>query len=181
MRIACVLLAACGVAAPLFAQPAASNAVPVAQRVAQQNALFEEFFQAGLKRNPTGATSLGDFRYNNQLGDASLEAIVRNHAEDDAFLARLKAIPTDGMPDTDLISHQLLVRQLERADSNFDLKNYEMPINQQGGIHTGLADLALSVPFDSVQHYEDYIARLHQVPHVLSQTADVMRQGLKDG
>ena len=70
---------------------------------------------------------------------------------------------------------------MERGDVNYELKNYEMPVNQQNGIHTGLADLPLSVPFDSVQHYEDYIARLHQIPRVLQQTTDVMRQGLKDG
>src|SRR5205814_8370173 len=39
----------------------------------------------------------------------------------------------------------------------------------------------LSVPLDSVPHYQDYISRLHQVPRVLAQTTDVMRQGLKDG
>ena len=48
-------------------------------------------------------------------------------------------------------------------------------------VHTRLADLALSVPFDSVPHYEDYISRLHQIPRVLDQTTQVMRQGLKDG
>ena len=55
-----------------------------------------------------------------------------------------------------------------------------MPINQQNGIHTSLADLPLSVPFDSVKHYEDYIARLHQIPRVLSQTTEVLRAGMKD-
>ena len=55
-----------------------------------------------------------------------------------------------------------------------------MPINQQNGVHTGLADLPLSVPFDSVKHYEDYIARLHQIPRVLSQTTEVLRAGMKD-
>lgn len=48
---------------------------PVAERVAQQNSLFEEFFQTGLKRNPQSATSLGDFRYNALLGDASLSTL----------------------------------------------------------------------------------------------------------
>src|SRR5262249_34531544 len=57
---------------------------------------------------------------------------------------------------------------------------YEMPVNQMNGIHTGLADLPLSVPFDSVKHYEDYIARLHQIPRVLGQTTEVMRAGMKD-
>ncbi len=64
---------------------------------------------------------------------------------------------------------------------SYDLKNYEMPVNQQNGIHTRLADLALAVPFDSVQHYQDYISRLNQIPRVLDQTTEVMRRGLKDG
>ncbi len=55
-----------------------------------------------------------------------------------------------------------------------------MPVNQMNGIHTSLADLPLSVPFDSVKHYEDYIARLHQMPRVLSQTTEVLRAGMKD-
>ena len=55
-----------------------------------------------------------------------------------------------------------------------------MPINQQNGVHTGLADLPLSVPFDSVKHYEDYIARLHQIPRALRQTTEVLHAGMKD-
>src|SRR5208282_5549392 len=50
--------------------------------------------------------------------------------------------------------------------------------NQQNGVHTSLADLPLSVPFDSVKHYEDYIARLHQIPRVLSQTTEVQCDGI---
>src|SRR5207244_12694363 len=39
---------------------------PVAERVAKQNALFEEYYQAGLKNFPERATSYGDYRYNSQ-------------------------------------------------------------------------------------------------------------------
>jgi uncharacterized protein (DUF885 family) len=164
------------VASSAFGQPA-----PVADRVSRQNALFEEFYQTGLKNSPERATSFGDYRYNALLGQYSLEEIARQHAEADDFLKRLKSIPTDGMGDSDRLSHGLLERQLEREDINYDLKNYEMPVNQQNGVHTRLADLPLSVPFDSVEHYQDYISRLHQIPRVLDQTAQVMRQGLKDG
>ena len=55
-----------------------------------------------------------------------------------------------------------------------------MPINQQSGIHTNLADLPLAVPFDSVKHYEDYVSRLHQIPQALSQVTEVLRAGMKD-
>ena len=178
MRITSALLLACTAVSACVSLPAQTS---VAERVAAQNALFNEYFENGLKRNPTGATSFGDYRYNDMLGDYSLASIQRDHAENDEFLKRLKAIPTDGMSDTDITSHALLVDRLERSDVGYALKNYEMPINQQNGIHTGLADLALSMPFDSVKHYEDYIARLKQIPRALSETTDVMQLGLKDG
>jgi uncharacterized protein (DUF885 family) len=161
--------------------PAFGQVASVADRVAQQNALFEEFYQTGLKENPERATSYGDYRYNALLGQYSLAEIARQHAEGDDFLKRLQAIPTDGMSDKDLLSHQIMQRQLEREDVNYSLKNYEMPVNQQNGVHTRLADLPLSVPLDSVQHYHDYISRLRQIPRVLEQTTEVMRQGEKDG
>ena len=152
----------------------------VMDRVAKQNALFEEYYQVGLKNFPERATSYGDYRYNSQLGQVSLADIARQHAEADDFLARLNAIPTDGMSDNDLLSHRILEKQLERDDVNYALKNYEMPVNQQNGVHTRLADLPNAVPLDSVPHYQDYISRLHQIPRVLEQTTEVMRQGEKD-
>src|SRR6266446_5267386 len=159
---------------------ACGQMAPVADRVAKQNALFDEFYQTELKNSPERATAYGDYRYNSQLGQYSLAEIARQHAEADGFLARLSAIPTDGMSDNDLLSHRILQKQLEREDVNYALKNYEMPVNQQNGVHTRLADLPNSMPFDSVPHYQDYISRIHQIPRVLEQTKEVMRQGEKD-
>jgi len=156
------------------------NPKPVADRLAAQNALFEEQYQSDLRNFPLHATSYGDYRYNDQLGDYSLDAIFQRHKIDGDFLARIKAVPTAGFSDQDQLSHDLMIRLLEQRIADFDLKEYEMPVNQQNGIHTSLADLPLSVPLDSVKHYEDYISRLHQIPRVLSQTTEVLRAGMKD-
>ena len=161
--------------------PASAANADVVSRVASQNALFQEYYENTLKNHPELATSVGDYRYNALLSQESLAEIAREHDENDAFLARLKAIPTDGMDDQDQLSHALLVRQLTVADESYALKNYEMPVNQQNGIHTSLADLPLAVPLDSVGHYQDYIARLHQIPRSLGQTVEVMRAGEADG
>src|SRR5262249_43125127 len=110
-----------------------------------------------------------------------VQEIARQHAEADDFLTRLKAIPTDGMSDKDFLGHRILEKLLEREDVNYALKNHEMPVNQQNGVHTRLADLPNAVPFDSVPHYEDYLSRLHQIPRVLEQTHEAMRQGERDG
>jgi uncharacterized protein (DUF885 family) len=164
----------------VFSSAFAENLKPIADRLAAQNAVFEEQYESDLRNFPERATAFGDYRYNDKLADRSLDAIAQYHKTDEAFLARLEAIPSTGFSGQDQLSHDLLVRVLEQRIADFDLKEYEMPINQQNGIHTSLADLPLSVPLDSVKHYEDYIARLHQIPRVLSQTTEVLRAGMKD-
>ena len=176
MRLHQSLFFVVAITAAVFAQ----NPKPVADRVAAQNALFEEQYETDLRNFPERATAYGDYRYNDKLAEYSLAAITQRHQTDEAFLARLEAIPTTGFSDQDQLSHDLLARVLQQRIADFDLKEYEMPINQQNGIHTSLADLPLSVPFDSVKHYEDYIARLHQIPRVLNQTTEVLRAGMKD-
>ena len=156
------------------------NLKPVADRVAAQNTVFEEQYQSDLRNFPLRATAYGDYRYNDQLGEYSLAAIFQRHKTDEEFLERIEAIATTGFSDQDQLSHDLLIRVLQQRIADFNLKEYEMPINQQNGIHTSLADLPLSVPFDSVKHYEDYIARLHQIPRALTQTTEVLRAGMKD-
>ena len=155
----------------------------MATRLAAQNALFDESWQATLKMNPTLATGVGDYRYNDKLGDYSLAASAARHKRDVADLARIKAINAAGFPEQDLISHDLFLRQLQQRVDDYDLKEFEMPLNSSGGgggIHAGIADLPLSMPFDSVKHYEDYIARLHQVPKAFRDTEDVLRAGVRD-
>jgi uncharacterized protein (DUF885 family) len=164
------------IAGSVFAQ----NIKPVADRLAAQNALFEEQYESDLRSFPERATAFGDYRYNDKLAEYSLDALLQRHKTNQDFLARLEAIPSTGFSDQDQLSHDLLVRVLKQRIADFNLKEYEMPINQQNGIHTSLADLPLSVPLDSVKHYEDYIARLHQIPRVLSQTTEVLRAGMKD-
>ncbi len=156
------------------------NSKSLADRLAAQNALFDEQYESDLRNYPLRATSYGDYRYNDQLGEYSVDAIYARHKTDEDFLARIQAISTGGFSDQDQLSHELMIRVLQQRIADFDLKEYEMPINQQNGIHTSLADLPLSVPLDSVKHYEDYIARLHQIPRVLSQTTEVLRAGMKD-
>ena len=165
----------------VLAQSALPQTVkPLAERLAAQNALFDEQYESDLREFPERATVFGDYRYNDRLNDHSLEAIMRRHDTDQEFLKRIEAISTVDFSDQDQLSHDLMIRILKQRIADFDLKEYEMPVNQFNGIHTGLADLPLGVPLDSVKHYEDYVSRLHQIPRAMSQTTDVLRAGMKD-
>ena len=156
------------------------TAKPLSERLAAQNALFDEQYESDLREFPERATAFGDYRYNDRLNDFSLDSIHRRNKTNQEFFDRLKAISTDGFSDQDRLSHDLMIRVLEQRITDFNLKEYEMPINQQGGIHTQLADLPQAMPFDSVKHYEDYIARLHQIPRAFDQTTEVLRAGMND-
>jgi len=158
----------------------AGAATPVASRVAEQNGLFEEQYESDLKAHPETATAFGDYRYNDQLNDVSLSAANSQHERDVAFLKRLNAISTRGFPEQDAMSHQVMARSLEQRIADYGFKEYEMPVNQMSGPHTHLADLPLAVPLDTLQQYQDYIARLHQIPRVFTQTEEVLSAGKGD-
>jgi uncharacterized protein (DUF885 family) len=99
----------------------AQNLKPVADRLAAQNALSTSSMSPiwGLSR--ARATAFGDYRYNDKLGDRSLDAIARFHKTDEAFLTRLEAIPTTGFSDQDQLSHNLLIRVLRQRIAAYAL------------------------------------------------------------
>ena len=153
----------------------------VAARLATQNALFKDQYEDDMRSSPESETARGDYQDNALLDDYSLAASMKQNAVDRAYRAKLEAISTEGFAEQDRISHDLLLHVLDNRIADYELKDYEMPISQMQGIHNSLADLPNSVPLDTVKHYEDYIARLHQIPHAFEQTIEVLRQGERDG
>jgi uncharacterized protein (DUF885 family) len=168
------------IACSFTAAGAAKESDALASRIAAQNALFEEQYQSDLKTHPERATAVGDYRYNDQVEDYSPAAYQRQDATDQGFLSRLNAISTAGFPEQDKLSHDVMQRSLMQRIANFKFKEYEMPVNHMEGPQTRFADWPLAVPLDSVKHYEDYIARLHQIPRAFDQSEETMRAGMKD-
>ena len=69
MRLNRTLFVIVAVTASVFAQ----NLKPVADRLAAQNALFEEQYETDLRKFPERATAYGDYRYNDKLAEYSLD------------------------------------------------------------------------------------------------------------
>jgi len=173
------LLAAC--CCGLSSSPLHAATGSVESRLAAQNALFDEEYETDLRTHPELATSYGDYRYNDQLNDHSLEAARAEDAGNRDFLARLTAISTAGFAEQDILSHAVMAQLLQQRIANYSFKEYEMPVSQMEGPHLRLADLALAAPFDTVKQYEDYLSRLQQIPRAFSQTEEVLRAGKRDG
>lgn len=169
-------------AAPLQAAPAAQSVAKgdVASRVQALNALLAEQWEYTLKNSPEFATILGDLRYNDHWSDVSLAHMRADHQATADFLKRFEAIDTSGFPDSDKLNQQLMVRQLKDSLRSYDLKLYEMPLDQMSGVHIALAGFVSPIPFNSTREYDDYLARLKAVPKLFDQVTAVARQGMAD-
>jgi len=163
------------------AQSSGSPAVSVDSRRQQLVSLFDEEWQYELRTNPEWATMLGDHRYNDRLSDNSPEFFCADTDQRQRFLTRFRAIDPAGFSRQDALSRELMIRQLQQQIEGAQFKNWEMPVNQMGGMHLELADLVALTSFNTVADYDNYLARLHQIPHAFDQLTANMRQGLRDG
>ena len=172
------LLAALAALSACQTQPLRPGSVQ--SRLAAQNAILEAEYQFDLKMNPLHATEVGDHRYDDRLPDMSLAAARTIHSANVEFLARLESVSIEDFSAEDALSHELMLRKLRQALDDDALKLYEMPVSQMNGPQIDLADLPLSMPFDSVKAYENYLSRLRQIPGALAQTRAMLRAGMHD-
>lgn len=160
---------------------AANDDSSVNARSAQLKQLLADEWEYELRESPELATSIGDYRYNDHWSDSSLAHTQKQRQDLQEWLSRVEAFDPTGLPETERLSHRLMVRSLKQRIEAIDLKTYEMPIDQFNGTHLLAAQFVAIAPFDSTKHYEEYISRLHKLPHVLNvEIIEVLEQGKRD-
>jgi uncharacterized protein (DUF885 family) len=162
-------------------QSSALTPASLETRRRQLLSLFDEEWQYELRTNPELATMLGDNRYNDRLSDNSAEFFQSDIDEKRAFLTRFEAIDPAGFSRQDALSRELMIRKLDQEIEGAQFKSWEMPVNQMGGLHLELPDLVVLIPFHTVADYDNYLARLGQIPRAFDQVVANMRQGMRDG
>jgi len=164
---------------PVAVRPQTTPASIDANRKAL-NEIFHDYWEDNLAHNPEFASSLGDKRYNDSISDYSVKAYNASLAREQAFLMRLAAIDPAGLADQEKISLNLLLRQFTEDQEAAEFKEWEMPVNQLGGIQTTYAELVSQLAFTTAKDYDDWIARLRQVPKAFDQVTANMAIGIDD-
>jgi uncharacterized protein (DUF885 family) len=160
-------------------QAGAQSATLEARR-AELKRLLDEEWEYTLRTQPELATQVGDNRYNDRLGDFSDKAIAQDLEHSRQTLKKFEALDLTGFPEQEKLNHTLMVRSLREAVEGARFRPWEMPADQFNGIHLGYASLAFYVPLGTVKDYENYLARLGQIPRVLDEAIAQMRDGLRD-
>ncbi|HVT96800.1 MAG TPA: DUF885 domain-containing protein, partial [Acidobacteriaceae bacterium] len=185
LRIVASLLLAYSAAAvvpqlPAQNPPAAQTAGDAAARGKALNDLFAQIWEDRLSHSPEFASTIGDDRFNDQLTDYSIEAYNQRLARGRDYILRLSAIDTNGLPDQEVLSRDLMIRDLTDDQEESAFKPWEMPVNQFNGLHLSLAQLVPRLRFNSARDYDDYIARLGKIPAAFRQISDNMLTGVDD-
>ncbi|MBW4025887.1 MAG: DUF885 family protein [Acidobacteria bacterium] len=150
-------------------------------RQAKLDAAINAEWQYELRTYPEMATYVGDTRYNDRLSDYSPEAYAREERHAEHALQLFKALDVTGLSEQEQLNKALMVRQLSEEVEEARFKDWEMPVNQMNGVHLDYAALASQMPFRTVKDYENYLARLQQLPRAFDQVTADMRLGMRDG
>ena len=145
------------------------------------NDLLAERWEYTLRTSPIFASILGDKRWNDKLDDFSQKAIDDDLEQTRRDLVRFEAVDATGFPEQEALNKSLMVRDLKIQLDGARFKAWEMPVSQFGGVHIDLPQLVSILSFKSTKDYEDYIARLRQVPRAFDETVVQMRKGMADG
>jgi uncharacterized protein (DUF885 family) len=164
-------------------QPAGAGVASpsVEARVKALHVLLDEQWEYYLRTTPEFASILGDKRYNDKLSDLSQAAIDKDLAQNRVFLTKFAAVDATGFPEQEKLNRDLMVRNLRETLDAAKFRGWEMPVNQMSGLHIDAPQLVTSLSFDTVKDYDDYIARLKQMPKAFRDVTAQMRKGMAEG
>ena len=143
--------------------------------------LFKDEWSNRLQENPTFATSHGVSDYNDRLQGISAADHARRLGQDKRFLARLDAIPRDTLNVEEQLNADLFRFVMDNRVKSAAFEPWRIPFLSDSGFHTWIVRIAESMPFKTVEDYDNYIARLNAIPAYFAQQTANMKQGLEDG
>lgn len=164
-----------------------SAATPVvADDTAQRlDALYAEYWEEQLKRNPLRATAIGDARYHGELTN-TLTPAFRAESERlaQAWLDRVRAIDASALNGQAKLSYDIFVGQRERAIAMAKYPDWMLALSQLGNPAATVAQLGAGSrgqPFATVADYEAWLKRGAAFVPIFDQTIVNLREGMKAG
>jgi uncharacterized protein (DUF885 family) len=146
------------------------------------NVLADRFWEAFLELNPTTATLYGDDRWDDRLDDPSAAGRAAARALRDATLAELAAIPVDGLPVEERITHDMLRVVCELGNEGDDLRMDLVALVDQIDGPQGLLPREVQFqPADTPARLEKLLARLAAFEPYIEAHLDLLEEARATG
>lgn len=148
----------------------------------QLTEIITEEWESRLQYDPVFATYTGDRRFNDRLQRVTEDDYGRWLDHLRGLFRRLNAIDRTALTATEQLNADILTRLLDNEIRDLEFHAYRLPISKSGGFHLDFSEwLPMIAPFETVQDYEGYIARLAAFRSYVEEQIGVMRVGLATG
>jgi uncharacterized protein (DUF885 family) len=156
----------------------AASAATASEQFAE---LLDDAWQYELQENPLSATECGDHRYDDRLPKVSLADEKRRNEATREFLEQLECIERSELTPDEQVSYDIFRRRQRQSLEAFDFGSHLMPITDRYGFHIEFPELPRNLQFNSVEDYENYIARLQGFDEYAAGHIELMREGVRRG
>ena len=147
----------------------------------QLDEIIAEHWDYSLRENPTTATSVGVNDFNDRLPNVSPADNLRRLTAEQAFLRRTQDIDRTSLSVSGQINLDLFQWILEDSIGDYELNLSRIPFNTFSGFFMNALTASNGVAMASAKDYEDYIARMAEIPRYFRENIDNMRAGVESG
>ncbi len=140
--------------------------------------LFDDVSSYQLSLNPIAAANSGDEEALGKIADYSASAYQEQLKKLNDFKTLLEEIPKTDLSKTDLVSYQMMLRNLNIQISDITYKTYEMPLTAEYGFHAQAAGIANSLRYKNEADYVNYLNLLKKTPDFFAQNIANMKAGM---
>ena len=173
-------LAAALFCAAIFLVSGAAIAAPSAAEQ-QLDTVMAEYWDYVLRENPLAASGAGVDEFNDRLGSVTPEAQARRLDASKRFLARTRDIDKSTLSTSGLVNAEVFEWVLEDSIGAYENNLSRIPFNTFSGFYMAVLNMAGGIRMQDTGDYEDYIARMRDVPRYFDENIANMDEGARTG
>jgi uncharacterized protein (DUF885 family) len=143
--------------------------------------LFEDERAFTWREDPLSATSDGVHDYDNRLPSVTPADFARQAQQNQQFLTRLRAIDRSQLSHQEEVSYDLFAFMVGQRVQLARYNEWRLPMNSDSGFYSEILTLNDTNAPRTVRDYENYIARLNDVPRYFREQTENMRLGAREG
>lgn len=144
--------------------------------------MLQSYYEEVLKLNPTTATALGDYRYNDEM-ENTISQSYRDQSKKlyTRYLDSLKAYNQQQLSVREQLSYRIFQNDLQRNVERLKYPTYLTPLNQMGDFRLAFSQLGGGTgnhPFKTIKDYEDFLQRIDHFSSITDTAIANMRKGI---
>ena len=143
--------------------------------------LYQKEWAFRLQEFPGMAAEAGQKEAAGRLTHVAQADQDRRYAFRTGLMEDLQEISCERLDRDECINYRIFKNQVQQAIEDYENRAYLIPFNSDWGFYMSFARMPQGTDFSDFDSYANYLARLEELPVVMDEYIDLMREGLRTG